>query len=445
MYQISIVQHPLDTSAVYRWCLDFPRQGEECTVDSLSGGLTFQGWVLARAGRKTLPYIKLNGKKRYLPLNSERPDVVQKILGESAGGHAQLNCGFRHSLVLKNDCGVFGFEVEGADFDAATLRIEGGLKILEGEEGWLYLDNDTNESVEQFQGSLLLDKSALKEWEGYLDAFSSLALKLDIKHALLIAPSKEMVLPEFYPYEKGCNSPVEQVVGISKPEHRVVYPVPQMSDMQDQPFRKCDTHWTPKGALVGFKAALHALGLNLENVDREFESDVYKESVRGGDLGNKMYPPRRAPELLLTKIRYQDWVAYDNHLPNLGRVIVFHNKHALLDAKCMIFGSSSSYSFFNYAARIFSKLIFVHSAGSIDVALVEKERPQYLLAQTNGRFVVRSPSVGYDLEAEMKAKLSLLSREQVTALREKHNASSPLPDGCMNHDILVVFGELLAS
>ena len=435
----------MNTSEVSRWCLDFPRNGQDCTVDSLSNGLVFQGWVLAKEGREVLPYLKLNGEKRYLPLNCERSDVVEKVLGEPAEGHAQLSCGFRHSLLLEQDSGTFGFEVDGADFDAASYRIEGSLKILEGEDGWLYLDNDTNESVEQFQGNLLLDKSALKEWEGYLDTLSSLATKQHIKHALLIAPSKEMVLPEFYPYEKGSNSPVEQVVGISKPEHRVVYPVPQMSDMQDQPFRKCDTHWTPKGALVGFKAALHALGLDLEGVDRVFESDLYKEAVRGGDLGNKLYPPRRAPELLLTKVRYQDWVVYDNHLPNLGRVIVFHNINALLDTKCMIFGSSSSYSFFNYAARIFSTLIFIHSAGSIDVALVEKEQPEYLLAQTNGRFVVRSPAVDYDLEAEMKAKLDLLTGEQLTALREKHKASSQLLDGYMNHDISLVFGELLAG
>ncbi|MFD1215440.1 alginate O-acetyltransferase AlgX-related protein [Microbulbifer celer] len=445
MYQISIVQHSMNTSEVSRWCLDFPRQGQACTVDSLSDGLVFQGWVLVKDGAEAVPYLKLNGEKHYLPLNCQRADVITKVLGESADGHAQLTCGFRHTFALKQDSGVFGFEVGGTDFDAASYRIEGSLRILEGDEGWLYLDNDTNESVEQYQGNLLLDKNALKEWKSYLSAFTSLALEQNIRHTLLIAPSKEMVLPEFYPHEKGRTSPVEQVAGLSKPEHKLVYPVSQMRAMQEQPFRKCDTHWSPKGALVGFKAALEALGLDMEAVDRVFESDVYQESVRGGDLGNKLYPPRRAPEWLLTKVRYQKWVVYDNHLPNLGRVIVFLNEGALLNTKCVIFGSSSSYSFFNYAARIFSTLIFVHSAGSIDAGLLEIEKPEYVLAQTNGRFVVRAPVVTYDLEAEMDAKLDLLSDTQLKDLRKKHQAACSLPDGCLNFDIPSVFSCLLTT
>lgn len=446
MYQISIVSLSINAPEVFRWCLDFPRNSDSCSSnDLLENGLLFQGWVLAAGHHSVQPYVKTGESKCALRLDRSRPDVIARVLGVDSEGHAKLQCGFRAHVPVSCDEVVFGFEADGLEYDAAVIRIEGALRIIQGADGWLFLDNDTNQSVEQFRGEYLLGRQELAEWGQYLSALTSLAQNTGCRHAVLVAPTKEMVLPEFYPFAKGEKTPVEQVVDLATEDHRVVHPVAELRAMSDNPFRKCDTHWSHKGALTGLLEVLRVLGLDTTALEKYFSDDVYYVAQNSGDLGKKLFPPQSAPELLLRGLPYKKWLVYDNNLPNMGRVMVFRNEQALFDRKCIIFGSSSSYSFFSYIVRVFSTVIFVHSAGGIDCGLIAQERPDFVIAQTNARFVVRPPSVEYDLAEEMLQKLSSLSEEQISELCQRDEVATPLPPGLLNSELPCVFSRLLRS
>lgn len=421
MYQISIKPQSVDCPGVFRWCLDYPRREQGCDAESLMGpGLVFQGWVLVGEGARVRPYVKAASQKIYLELDSPRPDVVRRVLGELPDGHPQLQCGFRKAIPLATDKGAFGFEIAGRDYDVTLFAVEGSLKILEGRDGWLFLDNDTNQSVEQYCGKLLLDRRERRAWRDYLESLYALAEQHQCAHAVLVAPAKEMVMSAYYPYPKGPTTPVEQVEKMARPKHRVVHPVERMQASQERMFRVCDTHWTHQGALCGLLAVLETLGLDTAGVDALFEQDNYKESPRAGDLGNKVFPRRSAREWILSGATYRKWVQYDNHLPNMGRVLITHKKDALVKAKCLIFGSSSSYTMLDYVARVFTDVVFVHSAGNVDVDVVAEEGPDFLVAQTNGRFVIRAPVVGYSLADEIAEKWSELSDDDRCQLNKKH-------------------------
>lgn len=422
MYQISVTALPVKVPGVHRWCLDFPKAGptyEESEL--LEKGLNFQGWVLPEEDCLVKAYLRLGEQTHYFALDVARADVVERVLKASADKNPNLLCGFTETVPFDVACGYFGLEVDGARVDTARVEIFGSLRIIEGREGWLYLDNDSNRSVEQFRGEFLLDRAALRGWQEYLDGLSSLSTELGIRHALLIAPAKEMVLPEFYPFKKGQSSPVEQVLGLACPEHHMVYPVVDMRGCPSRPFRLCDTHWTPMGALYGLLAALGELGLDPARVKELFEGDQYKESEHSGDLGSKVYPRRTATEKVLTGVHYRKWVAYDNFLPNMGRVLITRKDDALIDGKCLIFGSSSSYSMFNYVCRVFSEVIFVHSAGSLDMDVVRSEAPDYLLLQTNGRFVVRPPELSYSLADDVVEKWARLDSSGRSEVLKKYS------------------------
>ncbi|WP_444891167.1 hypothetical protein [Microbulbifer sp. DLAB2-AA] len=393
--------------------MDYPRREQTYDAETLLGsGLIFQGWVLAKEGATVRPYIRLNSKKYYLKINLSRPDVIRRVLNEESKGHPRLYCGFRSAIPLNSDTCFFGFENNKCDYDTMQIIIEGSLKIIEGLDGWLFLDNDTNQSVEQFTGKLLLDWREKRAWYDYLDSLSKLAEEYLSAHSVLIAPSKEMVMSDYYPHRKGSMTPVEQVEKLADKKHNVVHPVKRMQASKDRVFRVCDTHWTHKGAQCGLLAALEVLGLDTEAVSSLFSGDKFREAVRAGDLGNKIFPRRTARELIPSGISYRQWVHYDNHLPNMGRVLITQNKDALVSAKCLIFGSSSSYTMLDYVSRIFYEVIFVHSAGNIDVTILNQVRPNYLLAQTNGRFVIRAPIVGYRLEDEIEKKWAGLNDKE---------------------------------
>ena len=446
MYKILTKKLQFQCGGVLKWCLDFPSDGEPHSVeDLLENGLLFQGWVLAQGAREVSPYLRFSGRKHYLKLDRARPDVISRVLSGCPESHENLHCGFRAKISVGCDELFFGFEFAGCDFDAVKVELVGALRIVKGADGWLFLDNDTNQSVEQYCGRYLLGRRELADWRLYLDSLASLASREGFKHSVLIAPAKEMVLSEFYPFVKGDITPVEQILRLAKEGHNVLHPVNELKTMADSPFRKCDTHWSPKGALTGLLASLRTLGLDNNAVNELFSNDSYYSSLQSGDLGNKIFPPQSSPELMLKGMSYRQWVVYDNHLPNFGRVVMFYNDEALIAGKCLIFGSSSSYSFFSYVARVFSSVIFVHSSGSIDSQLVCDESPDYLIAQTNGRFVVRPPVFGYKLSEDMAAKVGSLSLFQIDEIQRRIGDSSSLPAGLMNSQIPSMFLGLLVD
>ena len=421
MYQISATALPVKIPGVYRWCLDFPKTGQTFEESELlRKGLTFQGWVLPEQGREIKTYYRCGEQFRYFSLDMVRTDVVERVLRERVENNPKVHCGFREVIAINMPNGFFGFEVDGARVDVIKVEVLGSLRIIEGRDGWLFLDNDSNQSVDQYKGNLLLGKQELRDWSAYLDNLRDSARALSIHHALLVAPAKEMVLSEFYPHKKGKTSPVEQVLALTRPEHHVVHPVAELKNSEFRTFRVCDTHWTSKGAMLGLLAVLKELGLDSEEAAGLFQADKYKETQHSGDLGSKVFPSQSAKELVLTGAHYRKWVKYDNLLPNMGRVIVIRNTEALYPAKCMIFGSSSTYSFFDYIARVFSEVIFVHSAGSIDFEVVAAEKPDYLIAQTNGRFVVRPPCVDYSLAAEIEDKWERLDSGSQSKVTDKY-------------------------
>ena len=424
---------PLTASCpgLFRWCLDFPKNDQPADAAILlKQGAVFQGWVLAESNSDVEPYVRSGTEKTLLPLSIKRPDVIEKVLNARPEEYNQLLCGFRTEVPMPAANGAFGVRVNGVDTDLVLFRIEGALRILEGHEGWLFLDNDTNRSVEQFRGQWLLDKPQLAAWHAYFDGLASLAQAQALRYAVLIAPAKEAVMARFYPYPKGKTTPVEQVMELAV-GHPVVHPVEELQRDTERPFRQCDTHWTPQGAMHSLLAALRAMGLDTGPIEALFAKDVYVERLQGGDLGNKLYPPRRANELFLKGASYRQWVVYDNHLPNMGRVMVLRNEDAVLDERCVIFGSSSSYTMLDYIGRVFSEVVFIHSAGHVDSRLLQPLAPSALLLQTNGRFVVRPPVVEYDLQQEIHAKWAELGDQEQAAVLEKqkgflkHPLSSP--------------------
>lgn len=406
MYKF-IITHLLPSENDKKWCLDFPRADDNYELHILQDqGVYFQGWALFTSDILPEPFIRAADKSHYFTLNMPRADVVSKVLKEAPEEHKQLRCGFHFTLPLISNSVVFGFRIDQREYDYATLMVEGGLKVLEGKAGWLFLDNDANHSVDQYRGKQLLSAAILRHWSLYLDSFYTEIKDRKIRHALLIAPAKEMILSEYYPFEKGTTTPIEQLLDTALKKHAICYPDSVFKHAKERPFRICDTHWTPYGAMLAAVEVLRELGIDTESARVLFAQDQYKECEVVGDLGNKIYPPRSAKELVLTSFGYRRTVVYDNQLANFGRVMLLANSDALHQGKCLLFGSSSSYTMLDYFSRLFTEIVFVHSAGNIDISLLAFEQPDYVVAQTNARFVIVAPTTGYDVRSIIHEKLA---------------------------------------
>ncbi|MGR7921033.1 alginate O-acetyltransferase AlgX-related protein [Zobellella denitrificans] len=295
---------------------------------------------------------------------------------------------------------------------------QGKLKVLKGKDGWLFLDNDTNYNVEQLCGNLVINDKCLEEWSEYIESFVKIKNNEGRHCALIIAPSKEIVMSHYYPRRIVRPTILKPILDLI-PKEILVYPAKNLKTMGDSAFLKTDTHWTNQGAKTAAILTAKRLGLNLKEINKKLSKDRYKEKKHSGDLGNKFANPQSSSESFLISFSYRNWIIYDNALPNFGRLVVINYPDALTHSTCLLFGSSSSYSMLNYLCRFFSKLIFIHTAGNLDLDVIRNIKPDYLIAQTNARFMIRPPISDYDVAQTIREKLNHLDEEQLA--KQKKN------------------------
>lgn len=408
---------------LHAWALDFPPAGAAARIGD--AGLYLQGWALGKGDAACAELVvrtrcEQGEQDRLIAFNAGRPDVIQRVLGAVPAGHPQLRCGFMAHLEPVPGEFTLGVRVDGqtawfcevtldgtAEPPAAPRAAPPAHQVIQGSDGWLYLDNDTNRSVDQYTGSLLLDSEGLARWASYLDACAGIADGAGARHAVLVAASKEQVLPEHYPHAKGAQTVHEQVMGLSRPEHKMLDTAALLRARADREgcFIKTDTHWTDRGAMHAALALVDRLGLDAQLARDCWAGDVYYTMPFAGDLGSKLQPALVAKtEFLQAPPATQD-AAFDNHLPNIGRVLVLECAAAPWSGTLLLFGASSSYPMLKYLKRVFQRIVFVHSAGNVDSTLVAHEQPAYLVMQTTARFMIAPPDVGFVLRHAVADKM----------------------------------------
>lgn len=432
-YTICLKQQPLKHNGLHNWCLDFPRDKDKASAAELGDtGLIFQGWVLVNEPALTKVYLQQADSRTDIPLDRNRPDVIKAILQHNPENHPLLSCGFRLNIPLIHNEFILGITIEGTDHPLICGQVQGVFHVLHGKEGWLFLDNDTNKSVEQFTGKLLLERAERNNWKGYFKGLQQLAETLKIPLTMLMAPSKESVFQQFYPYARAKTTASEQLAELLPKGFPFVYPVAELAASSTRTFRVTDTHWSVHGACLATQLSAVSLGLNAADVASVFNTDAFYSKQMVGDLGNKVFPPARHAEDVLSSFSYRKQVVYDNQLPNFGRVIVARYAEALHDGHLLILGSSSAYSMLDYACRLFSCVTLIHTAGNVDTELVKQLKPDFLLTQTNARFIVRAPTLSYSLLESIAEKLdaiplSVLAQQKVVVAASTLNATHPVP------------------
>ncbi|WP_018984645.1 hypothetical protein [Salinimonas chungwhensis] len=383
------VEHSYDGG---RWHLDFPAKDMSVDLTELRrDGLLLQGWLLSEA-HVDLTLVILNGKNiSSLPLTQERPDVIRKVLGEEPASHPQLLCGFSKRVKLSRAAFSVGVIANGKFTELLKGSVEGKFQVLKGAENWLFLDNDSNKSVDQFTGKRRLSRTARSEWKSYFSSVVQYSSQTSLPVCMLVAPSKEMVFSEYYPHKESLKAPIYDLVRLVPASLDFVFPVKELQSLPQRSFRVCDTHWTLHGARCASQLVASKLSGKQVAHFEVFEKDRYQQKRLSGDLGSKLFPPQRHVEDSLCNFNYRKTVVYDNNIDNFGRIIVMVNTEAVLDETLLLFGSSSSYTMFHYICRLYSTVVFVHTAGNIDNSIIEQVKPDCMCLQTNARFVVKSP------------------------------------------------------
>ena len=287
-------------------------------------------------------------------------------------------------------------------------------KVESGKAGWLFLHNDSNGSVDQYTGRRLLSAAELSAWEKYFNDIQTLSRELDFSWSFFIVPAKEFIFPNYYPFQRAAKTPVDQFLEKFQHIAPIIWPEKELSDERELTYWKGDTHWTDYGAAVGARSILSALGFNrFERLDKV----RYVIQPRIGDLGSKLTPPKMHSVALADFDEVPNYKIFDNQIHNHGRIRVFECPTAESQNVCVLFGDSFSVALVPWITPFFRRLVFVHTAGSVDRNILKSERPTHVIFQSNSRFLISPAKSAFLVDDLIKGKLKLLEDKELTILQ----------------------------
>lgn len=278
------------------------------------------------------------------------------------------------------------------------------IGVIKGRDDFLFLDNDTNRSVDQVEGRYSCDQrffSSVKLCHDIRAFVTEHAFGGEYHHA--IVPNKESVLrdylgtaihwaaqglPPVYKYkELFPDSPSFFAPGYADPGQIAKY------------YAKTDTHWTHFAALEYLKA-------HWRKVAPPLEVELSKLEIRRGstsqlgDLGRKLELPAETLDVI-QPLKPKGKQVFTNAVQNEGCVRHFVNDDAPVKELVLLNHDSTSFWLFPWFAEIFSSVLCVHCA-DFDGPFMMQLKPRYNFFVQIERFFVRLPLNEFNLYSFVK-------------------------------------------
>lgn len=263
------------------------------------------------------------------------------------------------------------------------------LGVLRGLDNWLFLDNDSNKSSDQYTGKMLISDNEISNWNTY---FHKVASNIS-NFLLLIPPSKEAVFPEYYPHKRAKFCPIDQFESlIEKFPINYLYPL-NLLKRDKTSYVKTETHWSYKAGANIFFSILERL-----NIEHEKFVLPYTFSARNwvGDLGSKCNPQEFSDNYYVIDnlTIYADVIFTNLTFQNKqGKITKYHNNSAYCKKKIVVFGDSFNNVLVPFFTSFFSDVIIVWSNATIINDVLRYENPDYVIAEITERFIIRAPAV----------------------------------------------------
>lgn len=316
-----------------------------------------------------------------------------------------------------------GFSIEEGEIHwLYHIQITPQPEVIKGTYGWLFLGADTNLSTEQYMGRYPISEAQISNWRNHLATLDSISTELKFAWAFYIAPSKENLFEDYYPYTKAESTAIEDFVEALNGFPQLKYPVEKLRYERDLAYWKGDTHWTDYGASIAAEELLKHFNIIKEN--ENLTHIKYRIEKQHGDLGCKLTPPIKHSHLIADLPNVMDDCVFDNHITNIGRVWIFEPKTAKTTKTCVIFGGSSSVSLLRFLILFYRRIVFLHTVATYFMEVLKHENPDNVILQTSSRFIHSCPTKveNTSLGQVLRAKINRISDSEVQLINLKvHN------------------------
>ncbi len=293
-----------------------------------------------------------------------------------------------------------------------------GPCLIEGHDGWAFLCNDANGSLDQLLGDLLYTDADVRMYREILLAREERLSELGIPYLFAFAPSKETVhveaLPDTIPAHLRPQLADQLEAALSDGPLQIVdlrTALRSAALAGREVYYRRDCHWNWQGGLIAAQRLLDAVqraGVHGARLDEQ--RIVWTSSSYRGDLVGKPRTRFRDGRLLNASEEIEPDVLEPDRKPNLEAMgvrtietpehlevsktrpsVVLVNDERPQAPRAIVYRDS-----FGEHVRPFLGAAFSWSAWlwrpSIDVALIERERPDVVIQVVAERFLANIPT-----------------------------------------------------
>lgn len=153
---------------------------------------------------------------------------------------------------------------ESAEAAWASRADELSGPVVEGEDGWVFYNDQIQQNFSQALGRRLLTVAELDRWQEYFATVDSALSKEGIEFVIMVAPSTTSVYPEMLPEwarELRGATPLDQFL-LSAPELPIVDFRADLREaaVENAVYTPVNSHWTDWGGYVGWQTYAECYG-----------------------------------------------------------------------------------------------------------------------------------------------------------------------------------------
>ena len=264
--------------------------------------------------------------------------------------------------------------------------------VGEGLDGWLFLQNDSNDVNERMAGLVGNEISRIKESAMTFATRDVMLSALGIAYQAIVIPEKNVVCQEYWPgMQVSPDRPAPTIVKRAADLGcRILYPIKNFLTNPQKFFFKTDTHLNTNG----YDKLLDVLSIEMPEFFGSSLPAPREENLSfSGDLGSKLSPNRTeiTNEFVFPASSDHEvvWDTVENALEAgetlRGTTIFVRNKSAPVK-RLLLFGTSSAHHFLPSVSQYFNEVLFIWE-NTFDYELIRLFNPHCVLWLAAERFL----------------------------------------------------------
>jgi alginate O-acetyltransferase complex protein AlgJ len=274
--------------------------------------------------------------------------------------------------------------------------------VLQARDGWLFYTGDY--MIDHFRGTRLFTETELQDWRALLESRHAWLKERGIAYAMVIAPDKHSVYPEFLPdwlTRVNPTTKLDQFVAFLTKHSKV--PVldlrqPLIDGKKQSPTYLCsDTHWNSFGAFLAYQNVICILSNQIPDLaPLELESFMTAQLPPQpvGDLATMIGQQEAFPERNLVALAPKPPLqplktsTVTNGLPRDSAKLVRHmiTENPGAQGTAILFQDSFGRAWLPFLGYNFEKVLFVWQY-NWNKPLIERERPRVVIDEMVERFL----------------------------------------------------------